>query len=381
MSLSIFSFSFNNEHLQDNKINTKEHSSYQEKTGGELRENLALNKSPFRASIADSAKTQILVLGTPHFRILSKDFKHSSLTSLMNILEKFHPDIIGVESIPSVLLENMKHRKESFNEIINYFAKLRIEHGHTMQKILNISRHKAEYEGKKLFKEIHKNSLNIERRIELVKYLLASYDDISAILQWSYLPEKYRFNNKDFPDKIRNYLNNKLESADEKFSIGVFLAKKMNLQRVEHIDDHHDKDIYMQIASDLTNQVKNNSAYKAIANHPFYTESNKKLEEATEKDDLLSYYIYINSPEYAKKDMELQWDVWFHTRLNSGLDRSRMALWEVRNLNITSHIRRAIALHPGKRMLVIIGVGHKAFLNAYLSQMVDVALIQLRDLL
>lgn len=80
----------------------------------------------------------------------------------------------------------------------------------------------------------------------------------------------------------------------------------------------------------------------------------------------------MNSLEYEVRDMELQWNLWFRTKLQSGLDRSRMALWEVRNLNISSHIRRATALHPGERLLVIVGASHKPFLETYLNQMVDI---------
>jgi pheromone shutdown protein TraB len=88
----------------------------------------------------------------------------------------------------------------------------------------------------------------------------------------------------------------------------------------------------------------------------------------------------MNSPAYRDRDVEAQFHVFFRTKLASGVDRARSALWEVRNLNIAAHIRRATAAHPGKRMLVIIGAGHKAFLDLYLSQMMDLRLVQLSEL-
>ena len=95
---------------------------------------------------------------------------------------------------------------------------------------------------------------------------------------------------------------------------------------------------------------------------------------------MLRYYSFMNSLNYTSTDVAMQWGVWFRTKLASGLDRSRVAQWEVRNLNITSRIREATAFFPGKRMLVIIGAGHKPFLDSYLSQMLDVKLIQLAEL-
>jgi hypothetical protein len=137
----------------------------------------------------------------------------------------------------------------------------------------------------------------------------------------------------------------------------------------------------MKIAADLSSQLKDNPLLKEVSSHPFYTKSNEDLKEAHQNNNLLPYYIRINTSEYGRKDMEIQWDIWFRTHLRSGLDRIRMALWEVRNLNIASHIRRATASHPGKRFLVIIGVGHKPFLDAYLSQMADIEIVQLNDLI
>ena len=100
-----------------------------------------------------------------------------------------------------------------------------------------------------------------------------------------------------------------------------------------------------------------------------------------ESGDLLPYYLFLNSStEYGMPDVDAQFHLFFRTRLPSGLDRSRSALWELRNLNITGHIRRITALKPGKRTLVIIGAGHKPFLDLYLSQMMDVRVVQLGDI-
>src|SRR5947209_16920742 len=74
-----------------------------------------------------------------------------------------------------------------------------------------------------------------------------------------------------------------------------------------------------------------------------------------------------------------QWALFCRTHLASGVDRANAAAWELRDLNITSNIRRASARAPGKRMLVIIGASHKPFLDAYLRALIDVKLLQLSD--
>ncbi len=206
---------------------------------------------PFRASIKDSAKTHVMILGTPHLQSLGDHFKPSLLDNLLDVLERFKPDLIGVESIPPFLLEDMERRKDKFADVINQFAKLRIEYGHKMQQRLNISRQKAENIANSLFHTIREEPERFDKRGELVQYLLASYDDVSALLQWSYLPEAFRSRYKDIPDNIHDYINDQLESSNEIISIGISLAKRLQLEQIEHVDDHHDKDIFQKIAPEL----------------------------------------------------------------------------------------------------------------------------------
>ena len=340
----------------------------------------SIQTQPFKASIDDSKKTHVMILGTPHLQSLGDSFKQSLLDNLLHVLEGFQPDLIGVESIPPFLLEDMERRKDEFADVISNFAKLRVEYGHKMQQELNTSRQEAENIAHSLLDIVRDEPERFDKRAELVPYLLASYDDVSALLQWSYLPEAFREQYNGLPDSIRAHLNTRLTSSNEIISIGISLAKRLGLNRIEHIDDHHDKDVFQKIAPELMTELQDNSEYMSVQNDPFYKNSQQRLQEAVENGDLLPYYSYMNSLEYGARDMELQWNLWFRIKLQSGLDRCRMALWEVRNLNIASHIRRATVLHPGKRMLVIIGVSHKPFLEAYLSQMVDIKLVHLSDI-
>jgi len=66
--------------------------------------------------------------------------------------------------------------------------------------------------------------------------------------------------------------------------------------------------------------------------------------------------------------------------LPSGEDLDRIALWENRNLKIAAHLRTISAMHPGERILVIYGIAHKPFLEAYINCWIDVRLIKFEDL-
>ncbi len=66
--------------------------------------------------------------------------------------------------------------------------------------------------------------------------------------------------------------------------------------------------------------------------------------------------------------------------LDSGLDRTRIGLWEMKNLRIASRIREVSASYPAKKILVIIDVSKKVFVENYLKQMTDIKILKLGDI-
>ena len=82
----------------------------------------------------------------------------------------------------------------------------------------------------------------------------------------------------------------------------------------------------------------------------------------------------------AAADVDAQWGVFLRTHFASGSDRSRLGLWENRNLKIAARIRTVAALHPGGRVLVIYGAAHRPFLEAYLSSIADIQIVGFKEL-
>ncbi len=325
-------------------------------------------------SVAD--KTSILVLGTPHLSTVKNCLTSDSLEPLLNVLERYKPDVVAVEDVPSEVLEDMEKRGGFFNEIISAFDKTRFEIGKQMQKELNLSRTEAEAKAKLILKA--NSSLDDDKRLELIRLLLASFDYTSAVLHWSYLAKK---ENNVLPQNVVESLNQSGKSANEIYSVGVELARRLNLSKVVGIDDHYDEYLLNQMVDKFVSEIKDNPEYKAVTNSAFYKNSQKTLEAGCQDGNrMLKYYQFLNSPQYGKQDTYLQWGVWLRTKLHSKLDKSRIAQWEVRNLNIASNIRKASVFQPGKKILVIIGAGHKPFVDKYLGQMMDVRIEQFQSL-
>lgn len=337
------------------------------------------NRPPFRAPIAEREKTQLLVLGTPH--LAEYDFDTAALEPLLDVLERFKPDLIGVEWLHPQVIEWMEQSPQKYLEVIEQFAKPIVEQGCVMQKQLGVSRTQAEFIAAERLASITPDTPPSERAV-LVGYLLAAYDRASALLQWSYLPKEFRAQGQGLLAEVRDSLEQALQSKNEVVSIGIALARRRQLQRIYQIDDHQDADMFHKSIEKFLQEMQASKEVQALEAQfkAWFQRDRQRFEHAVQKKDLLPMYLYYNSAEYAQKDME-QWRVWFRTRFPSRLDRTRMIAWEVRNLNMASHIRRAMAHSPGGRMVVIVGASHKPFLDAYLSTMVDVRLVQLKSLL
>lgn len=321
-------------------------------------------------------KTSILVLGTPHLSTVRNCITSDSLEPLLNVLARYKPDVIAVEKVPSEVLEDMEKRGGFFNDIISAFDKTRYEIGKQMQAELNLSRTEADANVNGILKA--NSSLDDNKRLELIRLLLASFDYDSAVLHWSYLGKK---ENHVMPRSVGESLNQSGKSANEIYSVGVELARRLRLSKVVGIDDHYDEYLLSQMVERFVSEIKDNPEYKAVSNSAYYKNSQKALEAGCRDGNrMLKYYQFLNSPQHGKQDVHLQWGVWLRTKLPSKLDKSRIAQWEVRNLNIASNVRKASVFQPGKKILVIIGAGHKPFLDEYLGQMMDVRIEQFQSL-
>ncbi|MFZ2491021.1 MAG: DUF5694 domain-containing protein [Thermoanaerobaculia bacterium] len=339
----------------------------------------------YDASLADTAKTQILVLGTPHLAAMKNPPGPAALAPLIAALETFEPDVIGVERIAPHILLAMQQRSSFMAEVAAQFGGRYLDNGRAMQAALGTSAAEA---AARVASALHTDhELDEAERLRLVADMLAAYDYSSAVLQWSYVPEAARHSEaaaRVVPADVAASLDESLRSPNEVYSIAVTLARRRGLQQIAAIDDQSDAAIVAEILelhSGELEKIENHPETKALRQSPARKRSDAAYESGlASAEGLLRFYRFINSAEATDADVAGQWGRYFRTKLPSGVDRSRVAQWEVRNLLIAAHVREASALKPGGRVLVLIGSAHKPFLDRYLSQMLDVRVRQLEEL-
>jgi hypothetical protein len=228
-------------------------------------------------------------------------------------------------------------------------------------------------------KAAKKDSDLIQLRKELVMNSLAKNDLDSALLQWSYLPEDARLTIGKLDKNIIDFFSDGVRDANENVSIGLALARRLNHQRVYSINDHRDKEDFVQVADRLSEAMAENVYLKTQPWTSLLDELTQRQNKAYQTGDLLPFYLWMNSDEYMEKDVNSQWQILFEAKLPDGLAQTRVAFWDVRNFGIAANIRRAMAFHPGEKILVIIGATHKVFLDALFRECMDVKVVQLRD--
>lgn len=217
-------------------------------------------------------------------------------------------------------------------------------------------------------------------------YCLAAGDVPSAVLQWSYLGDPAAVRpgpggvSGAVDRELARFLDQRLHSSNEVYALALPLARRLGHRRLESVDSHLDKDDFLRIAADLSRELAGTEA-EAAGRSSIYQQTAERTRRAVATGSLLPLFEFMNSPAFSRADVMAQWDVFLRTRLPSGLDRARLALWDVRNLGIASHIRRVAANHAGGRLLVIVGAAHKPFLEALLAPMLDLAIVPFDEIL
>ncbi len=346
---------------------------------GEPQEAIAL----LQALQPPAARTRILVLATFHLRQIEKEFKPAMFDKLIAELQAFGPDAVCVENLPGPRVRELELRKEAgplYRDVVDGFGKRHMDLARAALPAVKVSPEAAASKAGELeaaLVRMKPEERTAGARATLALWMAGAYDSVSAVLQWTYLTDEEKRTQTAVPADLAALLQAASTAVNESFVLAVPLARRLGLQALDSVDDFEDLEAYSRIESQLEKDFQGNPLLAASSKAAIYGESNALLKQCLEKGDLWPEYVLLNSPRYGRADVDAQWGVFLRTHFASGTDRSRLGLWENRNLKIAARIRAVAALHPGGRILVIYGAAHKPFLDDYLSRMADVSVVQL----
>lgn len=321
------------------------------------------------------SETEVLILGSTHLSHL-KNFKPDALNEIINRLDGFQFDAVAIENMPAQLLYDIQSRHDTaFADLLDGWAKERLEMAKSMQEYLNIDLLEAQYRINSLLAE---NIFDQNKREMLIKYFVASADLVSAVLHLNFAKNSTQGDTSTFYNEVVLKLKGLSKSHNEIFSLGLRVAQSKGLHKIEYIDDFQDEAMLLKYFPDfIQDYTRNQGLINKLANKPVFQTVDSLANLGIKGMNLTQLFVFINSKEFQKQDFEAQWEIWMKTNFKSGTDKSRYALWEMRNLLIAANIMKTAAFYPRKKILVIIGASHKSFLEKYLKQIPNIKLMSL----
>ncbi|WP_335920440.1 DUF5694 domain-containing protein [Shewanella algae] len=323
-------------------------------------------------SAKSKLQTQVMVLGSLHLSNIKQQLDSRSLSSILEPLSRYQPTAIAVEPLRPQDIATMINGSGEYQTVLDHFVGQRfLALAIKEQQELRLSAQKALESLEPLLDE---TSLEPVQRARLIKLAVAAYHKEIALLHWHYLDKTAA--SPTISTELQLYLEQLAASNNEKNTLGNNLAMALKLKRIYPIDDHLDKDLYRPIEARLLESYNQSPHAAALAKSDYINKPQRLKAEALETGNWLPLFSWLNSQEYQRAVIDQEWSLFIDKDLTQDAALSRVALWEIRNLNMSSHIMRVVAANPGGRVLVIVGASHKVFLEQYLANMLGVKLIQ-----
>lgn len=316
-----------------------------------------------RSAIA-GPRTQMLNLGSTHLSGHTGKWSKSWLEPLLQRLVDWKPTLITVEQLSGAQCEVLRADPARFGEVFEAYC----HDAAPFQRALRLTQAQAAAEAERRLAGWPAAPTPAQRR-ELAMLFLAAGDPYSAQVQWLRLPEAERRTGDTVNDAALHVLARGNGRMNETYDVAAEVAARIGLERLHAVDDHTSDAI--DFSSDPGFVPWQRARYDAINASPVgrrIREGDAAVRDAT---SLLAYYRAMNAPGA----MQAQIDADFggaaadpHPRRHG---RHYAAWWETRNLRMIANIREATALHPGARVLNIVGASHKPWYDAWTRQLVD----------
>lgn len=321
-------------------------------------------------SIADDSRqtqrTRLFVLGTPHLSRLKDEFRPELLDGLIDRLLGLQPDAILVEALPGPSIVSMELEGGSFDEVLEQYSRRMTVPGRRAQEILELSWSEAYGKVNDLDRGCDEG---ITRETCILIYL-AAYDYDTALLTFCVAPDPEREAFRERHADIAESFDNSLQSSNEYYTIANRLARASGRARIHPVDAHREKGPLIDImAANPSIDAFFERVFGNYSEHPYVVDMNARERDAIEKGDLLPYYRWLNDPTTLRRDFDFQWAPFLDKDDESHFGKTRLALWEQRNLLMAANIARVLADYPGKTAIYIVGSSHKPFMDAYFNTM------------
>lgn len=317
--------------------------------------------------------TQILVLATPHLSGAPDGWDAANLEPLLQRLAAFRPDAIMIETLSGESIDALQRYRTVYPESASNYAGFTIAVTAIASVGVDMDMPQAEAEVRRVLTEWPAEPTPAQRR-RLAALFAASGDPHSALVQWWRLDAADRIAEDGITSRLMNAFNEYDTRKNENHQIAARLAVRLGLERVYATDDHAADDLTAQQWADFETFYNGGWGAEIMADQSF-TPLREAAQNLNTPDQLMATYRMLNSNAIGRGDADGQWLSMINRESPNGVGRTRVAMWETRNLRQIAHIREVSAHYPGRRLLVIVGSAHKPWFDAYLRMMSDIEVV------
>jgi len=319
--------------------------------------------------------TQILVIGSPHLSGAPETFDPAVLEPLLQRLAAFHPDAIAIEALPGRTIEQMWNYREAYPDVARTYGARASVMAAMARNGVGLNMPDAEAEMRRTLAHWPASPAAADRR-RLAALFAAAGDPASALVQWWRLAPAERIADANVPQQLVDLLATyeTPPRRNESYLIASRLAARLGQERVYPMDDQSDDVQSPTFAQDF-DTFTNEPWFQQMLASPTFAPLRDVGQRLRTPDEALTTYRFLNAPRTGHNDSDGQWLNMINRASPNDVGRARVAAWETRNLRMAANIRETSAAHPGGRVLVIVGAAHKPWLDAYLSMMSDVQVV------
>lgn len=308
-------------------------------------------------------RSQVLVLGTSHLSQMPKDFDPRSLGGLLDRLAAYRPDIITIEQEPGEECDLAARNVAKYG--LDFCASTDAAKAATG---LDIPGALAAID--KTFKAWPAQPAPAQRR-RLAALFFAANDPASAYVQWLQLPPAERHAGDTLDAALAQRFERIAGNRNENYLIAARLAVRLGLQRVYAVDNHSGDNIDFPDRKAFVAELE--AAWKAGG--AALEAQEKQLDNLSHGTDMLPLYRALNDPAALAVRADGNAGTAMRGKSPDGYPQMWVAGWEIRNLRIVANIRETFRERPGARVLSIIGATHKPWLDAWLSRLQGVDIV------
>ena len=317
------------------------------------------------------APNQVLVLGTAHLSGLPKAFKLDMLSPLLDRLASWRPTAIATEDVSGLQCDSLRRYPARYAETVRTYC----PDPAPAARATGLDVPAANAEAERLLAAWPATPSPAQRR-HLAAIFLAAGEPGSALVQWLRLAPAERRPGDGLNDELAAMLAKARNRRNETNLVSAVLAARLGLDRLWSVDDHSAD------TSDDGDPAEQKAATEAIArawDNPA-TRARRTQDELLAKnlaqpDGLLNMYRAYNAPGAPALVYRSDFGAALVEPSRQQFGRRYVGYWETRNLRMVANIRDVMGRYPGTKLLAIVGASHKAYYEAYLSQMRDVRLV------